>query len=114
MLTLQRLYAQYTGPQNFSLAEVNTTLTDCWAMAILVGCNMEVDVGKSCFSVKHLHIAIPEDKDRIGRSCWCGRFLFQSIRVLLPNANRVITVFKKIRCKAPKFDKFSLISCNLF
>lgn len=66
MLTLQGLYAQYTGQQNFSLAEVTTTQTDGWDIATLVGCNMEVDVGKPYLPVKHLHIAIPEDKDVIG------------------------------------------------
>ena len=66
LLLLQGLYAQYTGQQNFSLAEVNTTQTDGWDIATIAGCNMEVDVGKPYLPVKHLHIAIPKNKDVTG------------------------------------------------
>lgn len=66
MLSLQGLYAQYTGQQNFSLAEVSTTQTDGWDIASLVGCNMEADAGKPYLPVKHLHIVIPGDKDVTG------------------------------------------------
>ncbi|NCA86888.1 MAG: hypothetical protein EOM83_15195, partial [Clostridia bacterium] len=56
------LYAQYIGQVNFTLTDVNTTQTDGWDVSTLVGCDMETDAGKPYLPIKHLHIAIPEDR----------------------------------------------------
>lgn len=66
MLTLQGLYSQYTGQQYFSLADVTTTQANGYDHVTISGCFMETYVGKPYLPVKHLHIAIPEDKDVIG------------------------------------------------
>jgi len=62
MLLLQGLYAQYEGQVDINPADVNTEQTDGWDIATIPGCYMEMDVGKPYLPVKHLHIAIPEDK----------------------------------------------------
>ena len=62
VLLLQGLYAQYEGQVDFDPADVNTTQTDGWDLITIDGCDMETDIGKPCLPIKHLHIAIPEDK----------------------------------------------------
>ncbi len=62
MLMLHGLYAQYTGQVDFIPADVNFEQTEGWDVATIDGCYMETDVGKPYLPVKHLHIAIPEDK----------------------------------------------------
>lgn len=62
LLLLQGLYAQYTGQVNFTMSDVSTTQSDGWDVSTIVGCDMENDVGKPYLPIKHLHIAIPEDK----------------------------------------------------
>ena len=62
LLMLQGLYAQYDGQVNFNPADVNVEQTDGWDIATIPACYMETDVGKPYLPVKHLHIAIPEDK----------------------------------------------------
>lgn len=66
MLILQGLFAQYTGQVNYTLGDVNTSQTDGWDLVTIEGCSMEMDAGKPYLPVKHLHIAIPEDKDVVG------------------------------------------------
>ncbi len=66
VLLWQALSAQYTGQVNFSLADVNLEQSDGWDVATIEGCYMETDIGKPYLPVKHLHIAIPEDKDVSG------------------------------------------------
>jgi hypothetical protein len=66
MLMLQGLFAQYDGQVDFNPAEVNTEQTDGWDIATITDCYMETDVGKPYLPVKHLHIAIPEDKTVVG------------------------------------------------
>ena len=62
MLMLPGLHAQYEGQVNFNPADVNVEQTDGWDVATILDCYMETDVGKPYLPVKHLHIAIPEDK----------------------------------------------------
>jgi hypothetical protein len=62
MLMLPGLYAQYEGQVNFNPADVNVEQTDGWDIVTISACYMETDVGKPYLPVKHLHIAIPEDK----------------------------------------------------
>lgn len=54
--------AQYEGEVNFNLSEVDMEQTDGWDIATIPGCYMEILEGKPFLPVKHLHIAIPEDK----------------------------------------------------
>ena len=66
MLTLHGLYAQYVGQVNIDPADVNVEQSDGWDIATIPACYMETDVGKPYLPVKHLHIAIPEDKTVTG------------------------------------------------
>ena len=66
MLMMQGLFAQYQGQLDFSTADVSVEQTDGWEVVTLPGCYMETDVGKPYLPVKHLHIAIPEDKKVTG------------------------------------------------
>jgi len=63
----QGLYAQYEGQVDMNPADVNVEQTDGWDIATIPGCYMETDDGKPYLPVKHLHIAIPEDKTVVQR-----------------------------------------------
>lgn len=62
MLFMHGLYAQYVGQVNMNPADVTTSQTDGYDHVTISGCFMETDVGRPWLPVKHLHVAIPEDK----------------------------------------------------